>query len=76
MTEIPFFPYFDKVVKDYEATATQAIDSNRYMDNFRHWVLETHGAQMISDDYGSNRTTPVFRFKTEQAAVLFTLRYR
>lgn len=74
MTEIKFLPYYDKIIQDYETS--DYLDNVHYMKNLRRWLLEVHHARMVSDDYGSNRTTPVLQFESEEQATLFTLTYR
>jgi hypothetical protein len=75
MTEVKLLPLFNNIVEDFDKSSYNT-DAGKYIENLRKWLLAEHQAQMISDDYGSNRITPVLQFKTDEQAVIFTLRYR
>ena len=75
MTEVKLLPLFNNIVEDFDKSSYNT-DAGKYIENLRKWLLTEHQAQMVSDDYGSNRITPVLQFKTDEQAVIFTLRYR
>lgn len=74
MTEIKFLPYYDKIIQDYETS--DYLDDVHYMENLRRWLRAEYGANMVSDNYGNNHSTPVLQFETDKQATLFALRYR
>jgi hypothetical protein len=75
MIEVDLLHLYEKIIEDYEKSS-YFTNPLTYMENLRKWLLAEHRATLVSDAYGGARTTPVLQFKTEQEAVLFTLRYR